>query len=78
MIDFYRKCFLTQLGKDAGNQEMPDYSKNIIGNYDKYLSKAIAPGMFPGAIAAKNIQNTVFSFIFCTVSSRCRQEPRSI
>lgn len=41
MIDFYRKCFLTQLGKDAGNQEMPDYSRNIIGNYDKYLSKAI-------------------------------------
>lgn len=40
MIDFYRKSFLAQLGKDAGNQSMSEYTRNIITNYDKYLSKA--------------------------------------
>lgn len=40
MIDFYRKSFLAQLGKDAGNQSMLDYTRNISSNYDKYLSKA--------------------------------------
>ena len=39
MIDFYRKSFLAQLGKDAGNQSMSDYTRNITSNYDKYLSK---------------------------------------
>ena len=40
MIDFYRKSILSQLGKDAGNQVMSDYTRNIISNYDKYLLKA--------------------------------------
>ncbi len=38
MIDFYRKSFLSQLGKDAGNQSMPESIRNINSNYDKYLS----------------------------------------
>ena len=38
MIDFYRKSALSQLGKDAGNQTMSDYTQNIINNYDRYLS----------------------------------------
>ena len=40
MIDFYRKSILSQLGKDAGNQSIPEYARNVISNYDKYLSKA--------------------------------------
>ena len=39
MIDFYRKSVLSQLGKDAGNQSMPDYVRNIGSKYDIYLSK---------------------------------------
>ena len=39
MIDFYRKSILSQLGKDAGNQDMSNYARNITSNYDKYLSK---------------------------------------
>ncbi len=37
MIDFYRKSILSQLGKDAGNQSMAEYIRNINGKYDKYL-----------------------------------------
>ncbi len=36
MIDFYRKSVLSQLGKDAGNQTMSDYIRNITTSYDKY------------------------------------------
>ena len=39
MIDFYRKSVLSQLGKDAGNQSMSDYIRNISNKYEKYLSK---------------------------------------
>lgn len=39
MIDFYRKSVLSQLGKDAGNQSMPDYLRNISARYEKYLSQ---------------------------------------
>lgn len=39
MIDFYRKSVLSQLGKDAGNQSMAEYIRNIGNKYDKYLSK---------------------------------------
>ena len=39
MIDFYRKSVLSQLGKDAGNQNMIDYSRNVCSKYDKYLSQ---------------------------------------
>lgn len=38
MIDFYRKSILSQLGKDAGNQSMSDFIRNINSSYDKYLS----------------------------------------
>ncbi len=37
MIDFYRKSVLSQLGKDAGNQSMAEYIRNIGNKYDKYL-----------------------------------------
>ena len=37
MIDFYKNCCLSRLGKDAGNQSMSDYIRNISGNYEKYL-----------------------------------------
>lgn len=37
MIDFCRKSVLSQLGKDAGNQSMAEYIRNINGKYDKYL-----------------------------------------
>lgn len=37
MIDFYRKSVLSQLGKDAGNQSMAEYIRNINDKYDKYL-----------------------------------------
>ena len=39
MIDFYRKSVLSQLGKDAGNQSMVDYIRNISAKYEKYLSQ---------------------------------------
>lgn len=39
MIDFYRKSVLSQLGKDAGNQNMSDYMRNISSKYDKYLAQ---------------------------------------
>ena len=39
MIDFYRKSALSQLGKDAGNQSMQDYIRNISNKYNTYLSK---------------------------------------
>jgi len=39
MIDFYRKSVLSQYGKDAGNQSMSDFTRNMVSNYDKYLSK---------------------------------------
>ena len=39
MIDFYRKSVLSQLGKDAGNQSMLDYTRNISSKYEKYLSQ---------------------------------------
>lgn len=39
MIDFYRKSFLAQLGKDAGNQTLPDFTRNVIDNYDRYLAQ---------------------------------------
>ena len=39
MIDFYRKSALSQLGKDAGNQTVSEYVRNISSKYDKYLSK---------------------------------------
>ena len=39
MIDFYRKSVLSQLGKDAGNQNMSDYIRNISSKYEKYLSQ---------------------------------------
>lgn len=39
MIDFYRKCVLSQSGKDAGNKSMSKYLREAEDNYDKYLSK---------------------------------------
>ena len=39
MIDFYRKCVLSQSGKDAGNKSMSEYLRQTEDNYDKYLSK---------------------------------------
>lgn len=39
MIDFYRKCVLSQSGKDAGNKSMSEYLRETEDNYDKYLSK---------------------------------------
>ena len=36
MIDFYRKSFLSQLGKDAGNLNMPDFASKISEGYTKY------------------------------------------
>lgn len=39
MIDFYRKCVLSQSGKDAGNKSMSEYLGESVDNYDKYLSK---------------------------------------
>lgn len=39
MIDFYRKSALSQLGKDAGNQSIPEYVRNIGSKYDLILSK---------------------------------------
>ena len=39
MIDFYRKSVLSQLGKDAGNQNIIDYSRNVCNKYDKYLAQ---------------------------------------
>ncbi len=36
MIDFYRKSFLSQLGKDAGNLNMPDFARKISEGYTKY------------------------------------------
>ncbi len=38
MLDLYRKSILSQLGKDAGNQTMSDYIRNITTNYVRYLS----------------------------------------
>ena len=37
MIDLCRKSILSQLGKDAGNQSISDYTRNIITNYNGYL-----------------------------------------
>ncbi len=37
MIDFYRKSVLSQWGKDAGNQSIPDYIRTINSNYENYL-----------------------------------------
>ena len=39
MIDFYRKSLLSQLGKDAGNQSMSEYVRNISSKYERYLSQ---------------------------------------
>lgn len=39
MIDFYRKSVLSQLGKDAGNQSMTEYIRNVSDKYNQYLSK---------------------------------------
>lgn len=39
MIDFYRKCVLSQSGKDAGNKRTSEYLRESVENYDKYLSK---------------------------------------
>lgn len=39
MIDFYRKSILSQLGKDAGNQSMSEYIRNIDNKYDEYLKQ---------------------------------------
>ena len=39
MIDFYRKSVLSQLGKDAGNQNMTEYVRNVSTKYDKYLAQ---------------------------------------
>jgi hypothetical protein len=41
MIDFYRKSVLSQLGKDAGNQSMSEYIRNISNKYESYLSRTI-------------------------------------
>lgn len=42
MLDYYRKSILSQLGKDAGNQSMLAYTRNITSNYDRYLSAVLA------------------------------------
>lgn len=39
MIDFYRKSVLSQLGKNAGNQNILDYIRNISVKYEEYLSQ---------------------------------------
>lgn len=52
MIDFYRKSVLSQLGKDAGNQSMPDYIRNISVKYEKYLTQMKEEKLKP--VARKN------------------------
>lgn len=38
-MDLYRKCVLSQSGKDAGNKSMSKYLGEAEDNYGKYLSK---------------------------------------
>lgn len=38
MLDLNRKSIFSQTGKDAGNQSLTDFTRNVTGNYDRYLS----------------------------------------
>lgn len=40
MIDFYRKSFLSQLGKNAGNMTTLDFLRDISDKYPIALSKS--------------------------------------
>ncbi len=39
MVDFYKNCGLSRFGKDAGIQSMPEFTRNVVANYDKFLSR---------------------------------------